>query len=164
MKVFLSKSILLQLLLTGLFLLLFSCTKKVETGPGEIRWDRMICERCLMAVSDHYYTAQVRGAPKEKPTKLYYFDDIGCAILWLDKQNWKTDPRVEIWVNDFKTGVWIDAKNSVFEKGKITPMDFGLGATLQSDEPTINFEEAVKQIYQSQNRKMIEMKHKKPSL
>lgn len=153
-----------QILIAGFFLLLSSCAQKEETGPGEIRWDRVICERCKMAVSDHYYSAQVRGALREKRTKLYYFDDLGCAVLWLDKQDWKKDPRTEIWVNDFNTGNWINAEKCIYETGKITPMDFGLGATLQSDETTVNYAEAVKRIYQVRNRKMKEMKHKHPSM
>lgn len=151
-------------IVAGLQLLLFSCAQKDETGPVEVRWDRVICERCKMAVSDHYYSAQVRGAPKEKRTKLYFFDDLGCAVLWLDKQDWKGNPRTEIWVNDFKTGDWIDAEEALYELGKITPMDFGLGATLESDQKTIDYKASVDRIYKVRHRKMKEMKHKHPSM
>ncbi len=142
----------------------FACTQKVETGPVEVRWDRVICERCKMAVSDHYYSAQVRGSPAEKRTKVYFFDDLGCAVIWMEKQEWKTNSRTEIWVNDYETGNWLDAKNASYIKGKITPMDFGLGATIEESLLTINYDQAVEFIYQVRDRKMKQMKHKHPSM
>lgn len=107
---------------------LSACSPGEETGPGEVRWDRVTCERCIMAVSDRHFSAQVRGGPAEKKTRLHFFDDLGCAVLWLQEQPWRGDPRTEIWVTDAKTGQWLDALSARYETGFITPMDFGLGA------------------------------------
>ncbi len=143
-----------RLFLTALALfILVSCSPEVKTGPGEVRWDRMSCELCRMAVSDHYYSAQVRGGPEGKRTKLYYFDDLGCAILWLIDQEWKNDPRTEIWVNDQHTGEWINAREAYYSTGNITPMDFGLGATLEKADSLLRYREVVKHIYQNEERK-----------
>jgi copper chaperone NosL len=125
-----------------------ACTKKPETGPGVARWDRETCERCRMAVSDHFYSAQVRGAETGMRTKLYFFDDLGCAVIWLDNQDWKDDPRTEMWVNDFHNEEWIDAFKSYYVDGNITPMDYGLGAQKEQITNALNYEEAVKFIYQ----------------
>jgi len=56
-----------------IFTLLFfsACSSEPDTGPGKVRWDREVCERCAMAVSDRSYSAQVRGGTAEKKTKLY---------------------------------------------------------------------------------------------
>ena len=74
-----------RVLLSFFFLFLVACSPEEFTGPGEIRWDREVCKRCNMSVGDRFYAAQVRGAPAEEKTELYKFDDIGCAVIWLEK-------------------------------------------------------------------------------
>ena len=73
--------------------LLAGCSGEDATGPGEVRWDRESCARCAMAVSDRHFSAQVRGGAAGQRTRLYKFDDIGCAVVWLDQQDWKDDAR-----------------------------------------------------------------------
>ncbi len=124
----------------------FSCSKEPETGPGEVRWDREVCNRCVMAVGDRHYSAQVRGITTRNDTQLYYFDDLGCAVQWLDKQEWKDDPRVEVWVNDYRNGQWIDGYTAWYVPGKITPMDFGLGATIEEEDGAMAYQAAVERI------------------
>lgn len=143
---------LLAILMVANALHLSTCSQKEETGPGEVRWDRMVCERCRMALSDHYYSAQVRGGVEEKRTKLYYFDDLGCAVIWLDKQTWKASSRTEVWVNDHLSGEWLNADSASYVKGKITPMDFGLGAIPDHMENTLNYTQAVQHIFARSNR------------
>jgi len=110
--------------------LLVSCSDRNEEQlPVDFVWDRVACEQCKMALSDHRYSAQViddRGKP-------YYFDDIGCAILWLEGQPWRDKARV--WVNDFKTTEWIEASRANWTYGDPkTPMGYGFTATLASVE------------------------------
>lgn len=135
-------------LLMFIMLLVAGCTRPADTGPVEVRWDKETCERCAMAVSDRHYSAQVRGGPAEKPTRVYKFDDIGCAVIWLDKQAWKTDPRTEIWVTDHRNGKWIDARQASFVTGKVTPMGYGLGAQPEPIEGGLDFAAAREHIYQ----------------
>jgi len=136
------------------FALLFfsACSSEPDTGPGEVRWDREVCERCVMAVSDRNYSAQVRGGTAEKKTKLYKFDDLGCAVIWLDEQPWKEDPRTEIWVTDFNNGEWINAETAWYVTGKTTPMDYQLGAQPTPGKGAINYEQAKKHIYEVEKR------------
>ncbi len=137
-----------------IFTLLFLsvCSNEPDTGPGKVRWDREICERCAMAVSDRNYSAQVRGGAAEKKTKLYKFDDLGCAVIWLDEQPWKEDPRTEIWVTDFSSGKWINAKTAWYVTGKTTPMDYQLGAQSTAEKNALNYEQAKKHIYEVEKR------------
>lgn len=100
-----------------------------------------------MAVSDHNFAAQVRGGPAERRTKVYFFDDLGCAVLWLDEQEWKDDPRTEMWVTDYRDGTWLNAVEAYYDEGHITPMDFSVGARPDSVAGSLNFEEAVDLIY-----------------
>ncbi|MBC8426649.1 protein NosL [bacterium] len=126
---------------------LIGCSGGPETGPGDVHWDRDTCARCVMAVSAPHYAAQVRGGPTGEKTKLYLFDDLGCAVFWLDKQDWKSDPRTEMWVTDWQDGTWIDAFTSSYVDGKTTPMDFGLGAQTDTSEGALNYDQAVAHIY-----------------
>ena len=138
-------------------LLVAGCSQQADTGPVDVRWDKESCERCAMAVSDRNYSAQVRGGPADKNTKVYKFDDIGCAVIWLDKQAWKTDARTEIWVTDYRNGKWIDARKAAYVTGKVTPMAYGLGAQADPLEGALDFAAASEHIYMVENS---EHKHK----
>lgn len=140
-----------------LTMLVAGCSQQADTGPAEVRWDKETCARCAMAVSDRNYSAQVRGGPADKKTKVYKFDDIGCAVIWLDKQDWKADARTEIWVNDYRNGKWIDARKASYVTGKVTPMAYGLGAQADPVEGALDFAAASKHIYTVENT---EHKHK----
>ncbi len=131
---------------------LAGCSREEENGPGKVRWDREVCARCAMAISDRNYSAQIRGGRPDRETKLYKFDDIGCAIIWLNKQNWKNDPRTKIWVNDHRNGNWLDAKTAWYVKARNTPMDYGLGAQSDQLPGTLNFTEATVHINKEEQR------------
>lgn len=141
----------LELSLLLLPVVLFGCASEPETGPGEVRWDKEACTRCLMSVSDHNYSAQVRGGPAGSRTRLHYFDDLGCAVLWLEQQPWRDDPRTEIWVTDQNDGRWLDARSAAYETGRITPMDYGLGAVPGAGGGTLDFDQAVAQVHAREN-------------
>ena len=104
------------------------CSPEPETGPVEIRWDREVCARCGMAISDHRFAAQVRGGPSGEPTRVWKFDDIGCALLWLDERPWREEPRVEVWVADHRDGHWIEARRAWFLPAPHSPMGYNLAA------------------------------------
>jgi hypothetical protein len=123
-----------------LILGLVACTSDPGTGPVEVKWDRDTCERCRMVLSDRLHAAQVRGGPAGEKSRVYKFDDIGGAILWLEGQAWKDNPATEIWVNDHRDGRWIDAYAAVYIAGQITPMDFGFGAQDEAVDGGVDFE------------------------
>jgi len=112
-----------------------------EQLPVDFVWDREACEECKMALSDPHYSAQVID-PKGKA---YYFDDIGCAILWLDRQVWKDKART--WVNDVKTSEWIEAQKANWISGDPqTPMGYGFAATLSPVENGLDYESVKKRM------------------
>ena len=114
-------------------LLLIGCSGDPGQGPVEVKWDRDACERCRMVLSDRAYAAQVRFFPEGGRSKVFKFDDIGCAVLWLEDKPWNRDPKTEIWVRDRLSDQWIDARTAVYIKGRVTPMAYGLGAQSQAD-------------------------------
>ena len=142
-----------QVLLSLFFVTLIGCTPKDVTGPGEVRWDRETCARCSMALSDRNFAAQVRGAPEGQRTALYKFDDIGCAVIWLEKQAWKKQPNTEIWVTDHRSGDWLDATTAFYIKGRLSPMNYGLGAQAEAVEGALDFIQAKAHIMTAETRR-----------
>ncbi len=144
---------LLYLFICTLFVsLLSACTGEEETGPKQVKWDRDACERCRMVLSDRKHSAQVRWIPQGKRSRVLYFDDIGCATLWLEDKPWKDSPTTEIWVTDHRDGSWIDARTATYVKGRHTPMEYGLGAQLDQVANGLNFEQAKIHIRQVEQR------------
>jgi hypothetical protein len=131
---------------------LTACSGDPGTGPAEVKWDRDACERCRMVLSDRHYSAQVRVFPEGKRAKVYFFDDIGCAVLWLEGEAWNDDPRTEIWVTDHRSGEWIDARTATYVLDRITPMEYGLGAQSDPVPGGIDFGKAKQHIVQVEER------------
>lgn len=99
----------LVFIVLGLFFT--ACNSEVNTKPKEVKFDREVCERCKMIISDRNYVVQVVN-PQDG--KSYYHDDIGCAILWFEESeiSWKNEAI--IYVADANSGKWIDAKKKHF--------------------------------------------------
>ncbi len=114
-------------------LLTISCSNN-DTGVVDVKWDRDACERCRMVLSDRHFAAQVRGGPKNKA---YLFDDLGCAVHWLQKQKW--GETAKIWVTDYRNGKWLDARTAHYVAGQITPMDFEFGAVAELIKGSVDF-------------------------
>ena len=133
-------------------LLLIGCSGDPGQGPVEVKWDRDACERCRMVLSDRAYAAQVRFFPEGGRSKVFKFDDIGCAVLWLEDKPWNLDPKTEIWVRDMLDDKWIDARSAVYVKGRVTPMEYGLGAQSKPDPAGLSFAQAKSHIADVEQR------------
>lgn len=134
------------LLLILLALLLTGCGDP-ETGPVDVVWDRDNCERCVMALSDRHHSAQIRGGERHK---VFTFDDLGCALLWLEEQPWKNDPKTEIWVNDAKSGEWLNARTVHYTRVAHTPMNYGFSAQPNPADGSVDFETAKAAIFKQE--------------
>ncbi len=110
--------------IVALLALFVGCAKKDFTKePAKMHWDRDMCERCKMAISERKFA--VEGIDQQG--RVHKFDDIGCLILWQKLEH----PEVKfkkIWIKDAQSGKWIDAKKAWYVKGYITPMGYGFGA------------------------------------
>ncbi|SCZ64662.1 nitrous oxide reductase accessory protein NosL [Thiohalomonas denitrificans] len=140
--------------LLSLLSLLVACSGDPGTGPVDVEFnsDSDTCERCRMVMSDPHYSAQIRGGPEGGESRVYRFDDIGCAVIWLDEQPWRDNPAVEIWVNDHRDGEWINAREAWYVEGNKTPMAYGLGARDDPAEGALTFEQARERIYEMERR------------
>lgn len=110
--------------------LLVACQAGSGDGPAEVKWDRDACQNCSMVISERHFAAQVRGGPRNATAK---FDDVGCAVKWLDKQPWANEPGTKVWVAKHTDGRWLDAKTARYVAGKTSPMGFNFGAVEVGD-------------------------------
>jgi len=135
----------LALALGGGFILT-GCLEE-KTGPEPIHWDRDTCTLCSMIISDARFAAEVRGGPGRK---LYKFDDIGCAVNWLNDKPWAGDEETEIWVAE-QTSTranlrWLNARDARYVTGRHSPMNYGYGAVMQNLPGSIDFVELTTRI------------------
>jgi len=134
---------------SALLLLLTACSGDPGTGPVDVKWDRDSCARCNMVLSDRQHAAQVRYTPADGSRgQVKKFDDLGCAVLWLDQQSWADVAGIELWVADHRDGHWLDARKAHYLTGQLTPMQYGLGAQSDPAPGTIDFAAASEHIYE----------------
>ena len=135
-------------LLSLLVLLFLGCEKKITTDLKKVHWDRDMCKRCVMVVSDRKHSAQVIN-----PTtgRSYMFDDIGCWILWVQEDKIEWEDNATIWVTDGNSGEWIDAKTAFYDTQNITSMAYGFRAhknreDIKNGEEIVMYDEVRKRI------------------
>lgn len=139
---------------------LSGCGGDPGTGPVEVKWDRTTCERCRMVLSDRHHGAQVRlPAVGEGRSRVLPFDDLGCALVWLEGQPGRDDPRIEIWVNDWRTGGWIDARRATYLPGQVTPMEYGFGAQSDPHPNGLDFTRTREQVLDQERRQPLHRPH-----
>lgn len=93
------------------------------------------CPVCHMYLVGKNDTAQIITADR----KTHFFDDVGCAILWLREQ--KLEPRnVVFWVFSGDTKRYIDAYGAFYSIDDKTPMLYGFRAYEQFSQGRIGFE------------------------
>ena len=131
--------------LTPLALALSACKKSDwPEGMVEIKWDRDVCPRCSMVISDRRFAAQLRGGPKDIAVK---FDDIGCLTIWirdnLKKYPWLDEPATRMWVADVtskgKEVIWLDPRKVQYIT-RTSPMGYNFGAVAYPQMGSLDFE------------------------
>jgi len=93
------------------------------------------CPTCHMYLVGKKHTAQII-----KDAKTYFFDDVGCAVLWMKAQNVEPS-RVRMWVFSNDTNRYVDALRAFYSVTDETPMHYGFGAYEQQGENRIMFDE-----------------------
>jgi len=153
-------------LVVGLaFFALTGCdAKKNSNEVKEVHWDRDMCERCKMVVSDRHHAVQVIN-PKTHKARM--FDDLGCAVLWFKEEKIAWENQAILWITDAQSGAWIDAKKAYYDTGNITPMAFGFAPHLKKediakDKEVLSFAQVSEKIMEIKKEKMKKkMMHKK---
>lgn len=128
--------------------LISACSPEQTTGPVDLRWDKEVCQRCSMGIGDDRFAAQVRGGPEKQ---VFKFDEIGCAVIWLEQQAWKDDASTEIWVSDYNDKIWIDARKARYVRVMHSPMGYGLAAVVSDSKDAFDFSQAIRHIHAVEN-------------
>ncbi len=139
-----------KLLFTSFILMFTGCEDK-KTSNLTVHWDRDMCARCVMVVSDRHNTTQVIDP---KTGKKYVFDDIGCMGKWFKTEKISWSDKANVWITDAKSGEWIDARKAFYDTDNVTPMNSGFSAhKLKSDiekgKEIIDYAEVVKRVLKS---------------
>ena len=121
---------------------LSGCSRDGQWAPGmvEIKWDRDVCTRCKMIISDRRFATEVCGGPDSACRK---FDDIGCAVTWLAGQSWHDAATTRIFVADYEHPAtqWLDARTSHFLGDRSSPMGYNYAAVSAPQTGSVDFAE-----------------------
>lgn len=145
MKTIFSKTFILPFL----FALIFTACQdnSLEKGMKEVHWDRDVCERCTMIISEKKFAVQILN-PNNNQT--YFFDDLGCAVIWFKEKEQDWFDSAKIWIKDSVSGQWLNAKEAIYLPDTLTPMGYGLSAfskeTITKHSNSLKFEQAVEKI------------------
>jgi nitrous oxide reductase accessory protein NosL len=114
-------------------------------GMLPIKWDRDVCARCGMVISDRRFAAQLRGGPKKETLK---FDDIGCAATFCAEKfaqhPWMRDAATRMWVAEFGSQPlrWIDPRRAHYVQGQAaSPMGYNFAAHAQPQPGSVGYEQ-----------------------
>jgi len=111
--------------------------KNTKMLPIEIIPNKMQDPQCRMYLSGNDFAVEVIT----KDYKTHYFDDPGCAVLWMHDN--KIDPKdVTIWAYSMDSKKWIDAKKAYYSISDFqTPMHYGFGTHEKNGKRFISFED-----------------------
>ncbi|MDX9814271.1 MAG: hypothetical protein WC144_07385 [Sulfurimonas sp.] len=114
----------------SLFLVVFGL---LFIGCSSDNIDPNSCATCNMSIDkDSHFTAHMVLLKKD-----IYFDDIGCAVVYIDKHNIK---EYELKVKTKDTHESIDAKDSFYAIDEQTPMNYGFVAYKEDGDRRVSFE------------------------
>ncbi len=102
------------------------------------------CSECSMDVEDLEYAAQLIS----KEGNTYFFDDIGCVVLWLENHSPNTQSIV---TQTLDTHRWIDAKKAWYSRIAPSPMGYGFAAVENKKENLISYDEMKLLMLQGKN-------------
>ena len=107
----------------------------IEMRPIDIKLNSTNDTHCKMIIKKLENSAEV----VDKSGRTWFFDDVGCMILWLEGKKFKDSTR--LWVYTIDSKKWIDAKKAYYGVTDHTAMHYGFGAREQEHNSTIDFNE-----------------------
>jgi len=105
-----------------------------EHKPLTIKAKEYQCSECNMLVEDLGYLAEV----VREDGVTYFFDDIGCVVLWLESHN---SPNQTLLTKTLDSKVWIDAKKAWYTRTANSPMGYGFAALEKKSDGLIGYDE-----------------------
>ena len=100
----------------------------------EIKANEYPCAECNMVIENLAYTAQV----SQDNGNTYFFDDIGCVVLWLEKH---PSDVVKVVTKTLDTDEWVAVKDAWYSRTTPSPMGYGFGAYAKKKENRVSYDE-----------------------
>ncbi len=124
------------LLGAGLLRLLAGWASALPDGPQPVAWDRTVCARCRMLVSEPAFAAQLQTLEGE----VLAFDDPGCLLLHLHEVR----PAVHaVYLRHHQHDRWLSREEAAFVDHGPSPMGYDLGAVERERPGALSFERAL---------------------
>ena len=102
------------------------------------------CSECNMAIEHLEYAAQIIT----QDGNTYFFDDIGCVVLWL--KNHKPDIAKMV-TKTVDTNRWIEVEKAWYTRIAHDPMGYGFAALEEKREGLIPYDEMKRLMLQGKN-------------
>jgi len=94
--------------------------------------------------------SNIHTARTLKDANSYYFDDIGCLVLWAKDKNIDIDAaKTEVFTND--THKYIEVSAAYFMINEKTPMNYGFSAYENEKENSIKIDEVKLKMLRGEN-------------
>jgi len=113
--------------------------------PVDIKHDHFQDSQCGMTITQDDNSAQAVSPDG----KTWFFDDVGCLILWYNNIKFKNEATLWVYSNDTKK--YINARNAWYSRTESTPMGYGFGAYEEKQEKFIDFDTVVLKMIRGEN-------------
>jgi len=113
--------------------------KIIEIKPKEYQ-----CSECNMDIKDLDYIAEL----VTQNGNTYFFDDIGCVVLWLKNHS----PKIaKLMTKTLDTHTWIPVEKAWYSRTAHSPMGYGFAPCLKKREGFVSYEEMKLLMLQGKN-------------
>lgn len=113
--------------------------KIIQIKPKEYQ-----CSECNMDIEDPDYTVELIA----ENGNTYFFDDIGCVVLWLENHQ----PAIaKIVTRTLDTHHWVDVKKAWYTRIAHDPMGYGFAALEKKKKGLVSYEEMKLLMLQGKN-------------
>jgi len=97
-----------------------------------------------MVLSERRFAVQLREAYGHT---LHSFDDLGCALVWLDEREHAGKGGIEeLWVHDPRGDGWIDGIHAHYHSGLNTPLGYGFEVSAPQNTEQLSLQEVRQRI------------------
>lgn len=115
-----------------------------ESKPLEFVIGKTQDPKCMMMIRSKVHSAQLTT----KSGNTWFFDDIGCLVLWIADKDFKESAKIYTFS---KEGKWIDARKAYYVLGAKTPMMFGFTSYESAQKDSVDFKQMSLDIIEGRN-------------
>ena len=111
------------------------------------------CSTCKMEIQQLPYAVEIVN----QKGKTWFFDDMGCALTWLEHQDFKNN--VTIWTQTEDTHQWVNATKACYKEDAPTPMGFGFAAQEQCQKTMLDYNSMRAKLLHDNTREVLNGSH-----